>query len=351
MDETKLISKACENLLINCANLSKSEKLIILSEKEELGWYKKDLSEVVYNFAKNFGLKVDLLEVAQPQNDSRDKIIELIDKYDCALFFARIGDQDRFENNIYKTKRVMSYVKDKSSLISAFGTTSNQAMLEIKKIINNLIINSEKIEITCPLGTFVQGKIDNQFKDLNTEVSVNRFPVVVHAPILASNFSGKVVLANYLTPTGSKVYIPECIKLDKPITANLDSGKILGFDGDKNIVRKAEEHYKYVSDLFSIDKNVVHSWHAGIHPGIKYNNSIHENPDRWSNTVFASPKFLHFHTCGNYAPGEICWMILNHTVKIDGEKLYENGVLKVKSFQQIIDCINKWEDLKILYDL
>ena len=99
-------------------------------------------------------------------------------------------------------------------------------------------MNSEKIEITCPLGTFVEGKIDNQFKDLNTEVSVNRFPVVVHAPILASNFSGKVVLANYLTPTGSKVYMPESIKLDKPITANLDFGKILRICWNKNIVKE-----------------------------------------------------------------------------------------------------------------
>ncbi len=110
-----------------------------------------------------------------------------------------------------------------------------------------------------------------------------------------------------------------------------------------------KNHYEYVSKLFNINKNVVHSWHAGIHPGIIYNNAVDENPDRWSNTIFASPKYLHFHTCGNYAPGEICWMIANHTIKLDGIPIWENGKLNVRSFDETLECINKWQDLKVLY--
>ena len=69
----------------------------------------------------------------------------------------------------------------------------------------------------------------------------------------------------------------------------------------------------------------------------------------WSNTMFVSPKYLHFHTCGNYAPGEICWMVANSTIKIDGKEIFEKGVLKVHSFVETIDCLNKWDDLKSLY--
>ena len=61
--------------------------------------------------------------------------------------------------------------------------------------------------------------------------------------------------------------------------------------------------------MFSIDEKAVHSWHSGIHPGINYSKKISFNPDMWSNTMFVSSKYLHFHTCGNYAPGEICWMV------------------------------------------
>ena len=119
--------------------------------------------------------------------------------------------------------------------------------------------------------------------------------------------------------------------------------------GNPNDVSNVENHYQYVSKLFNINEKTVHSWHAGIHPGVIYESPINENPDRWSNNVFASPKYLHFHTCGDYAPGEICWMISNHTVKIDGKALWDNGKLNVELFKETKDCINKWNDLKTLY--
>jgi hypothetical protein len=42
-------------------------------------------------------------------------------------------------------------------------------------------------------------------------------------------------------------------------------------------------------------------------------------------------------------------MILNHSVKIDGIPIWENGTLKVESFKESLDCIDKWQDLKYLY--
>jgi hypothetical protein len=31
--------------------------------------------------------------------------------------------------------------------------------------------------------------------------------------------------------------------------------------------------------------------------------------------AFANPRYLHFHTCGNYAPGEIAWSLFD--VKVE----------------------------------
>ena len=349
MSNVSNLKKGTNNLLTNCANLQVYEKLLIISEDEKFGWYKNDISEFVYNDAKNRGINVDILYVGEPTNDAKNELKSKINEYDCTIFFARIGDQDRFESVSFKNKRVMCYVKSNKSLASSFGCTHHHAMLEIKNVINKLIFKSNKIEITCPLGTKVSGKI-NTFKPIEeNEVSVLRFPAVVPAPVLANSFSGEVFLNNYLTSTGSKVYKPNYVKLDKPVMVILDKGKIIKLSGDPKDVYKVENHYKYVSKLFNINEKSVHSWHAGIHPGIIYDSPISENPDRWSNNVFASPKYLHFHTCGDYAPGEICWMIVNHTVKIDGKSLWENGKLKIESFKEIKDCINKWDDLKMLY--
>ncbi len=344
------LKKGSHNLLINCANLKQSDKLLIISEDEKFGWYNNDIANFVFNDAKSRGINSEFLNVGEPTNNNKDELKAKINEFDCTIFFARIGDQDRFENNTFKNKRVMCYVKNNKSLASSFGNTHHHAMLEIKGVVNSLIYKSNKIEITCPLGTKIYGTI-NKTKSLeNNDVSVLRFPAVVPAPILASNFSGEVFLKGYLTSTGSKVYKPDNIKLQSPVTVSLDNGKISKINGNPKDVSKVKNHYHYVSNLFNIKKNVVHSWHAGIHPGVIYDSPIEMNPDRWSNNVFASPKYLHFHTCGDYAPGEICWMILNHTVKIDGKSLWEKGKLKVESFKETFDCILKWKDLNMLYN-
>ena len=109
--------------------------------------------------AKNRDINVDILYVGEPTNDNKIELKSKINEYDCTIFFARIGDQDRFENISFKNKRVMCYVKNNKSLASSFGCTHHHAMLEIKEVINNLIFKSNKIEITCPLGTKVSGKI------------------------------------------------------------------------------------------------------------------------------------------------------------------------------------------------
>ena len=66
--------------------------------------------------------------------------------------------------------------------------------------------------------------------------------------------------------------------------------------------------------------------------------------------MFTNPRFLHFHTCGAYPPGEICWMVLDHTVDVDGKKLWEKGRLCTDTFDDIAACLEKWPILKDLFD-
>ena len=129
----------------------------------------------------------------------------------------------------------------------------------------------------------------------------------------------------------------------------IKEGKIEGFEGDNETINNVEKHYQKISKMFNISKNIVDSWHAGIHPGTYYNKPIEENPDRWSNTIFGSPKYLHFHTCGDYPPGEICWMIENPSITIQDIPLWENGNLMLKNFEETRYLLEKWVDLKKLF--
>ena len=349
MINSEKLSVGVDNLLINCADLKVGDDLLIIRERESLGWYKNDISEVVATAAIKKGIKTSIIDVGKPDNSEKKSLIKEVNEHSCTIFFARIGDQDRFEEKKYATKRVMSYVRSAESLSSTFGTTNYHSNIALKNSIDSILSEAKRITITCPLGTNISGHIRNNSKEKDNEVSVYRFPLVVAKPINCSLFSGNVVLNNYLTSTGSKVYEPNFLKINKPINFKIDNGYITNVEGIEEDLKSINDHYDFVSKKFNLDRNCVHSWHPGLHPGVHYDKNIEQDPDQWSNTVFASPKFLHFHTCGNYAPGEICWMLKNHSVFVDNLPLWQNGHLTPFNFKNTSECLEKHKEIKSLF--
>jgi hypothetical protein len=312
------IDKGAQNLLINCAQLKAGDNLLIIAEKQSYGWYRDNATESVSKVAKKLKINFKILQVEGPEASSFSELETIMQSYDCTIFFARLGDQDRFETSKTLGKRVMCYARSAKDLASSFGTVHHQAMIDMKDTLNNLFLNSQHVELSCPQGTKLSGKMLNRSFYTNNDVAVLRFPMVVPMPILTSSFSGKVMISNYLTSTGSKTYAPNSVKILSPLT-------------------------------ITILNNCVHSWHAGIHPGTRYLKSVEDDPDQWSNTIFGSPRYLHFHTCGELPPGEICWMIQDPTINIDGKPLWDKGELKVKDFELTRNCLKAWPELKFLY--
>jgi hypothetical protein len=243
----------------------------------------------------------------------------------------------------------MCYARDAAMLASTYGRTDHRALLALKTAVNDILLAAGRIDISCPLGTDISGSLSERDRASREDVSVRRFPLGVPQPLSASGFSGRVALAHYLTPTGSRVYDPSFLALEKPVVAEVASGRIEEFAGDPEITARIREHYKMVAEMFGIDGDAVHSWHAGIHPGCAYTAAAAENPDRWSNTVFTNPRFLHFHTCGSYPPGEICWMVQDPTIAIDGTKLWDKGRLHPEAFAQLRRCLEQWPELESLF--
>ena len=86
-------------------------------------------------------------------------------------------------------------------------------------------------------------------------------------------------------------------------------------------------HHEDIAKRFGVDPWYVHSWHAGIHPGCIFPSDARHNLLRWSGSAFGNPRVLHFHTCGEYAPGEISWTIIDPTIYVDDVPVWENGDL------------------------
>lgn len=349
MKVERQLTEGARNLLVNCAGLEQGNTLLIIREDPQLGWYDAEAPLAVATVAGNLAIPTTVIEVGKPENTPNPDLESAIEAHDCTIFFARIGDQERFTELAAGSKQVMCYARDADMLASLYGRTSHQAFDDLKNAVDKVLLESQQIEISCPRGTEYAGSVSSGAAGGAGDVTIIRFPLGVPAPTEATGFSGRIALCGYLTPTGSKNYTPAWLKLEHTIYAEVDAGRITGLSGNPDEVARVRQHYQIVSQQLGIDPNAVHSWHAGIHPGCAYTSRASQNPDRWSNTVFTNPRFLHFHTCGNYAPGEICWMLLDHTIAIDGKKLWDKGRLCPEIFPQTKTCMNRWPELSALF--
>ncbi|MDC0196021.1 hypothetical protein OAJ93_00295 [Gammaproteobacteria bacterium] len=344
------LKEGARNLILNCAELKSDETLLIVSEDPKLGWYDADVTEALVAEVTQMGIKPTLLKVGGPCNHKDPAVINAVDRHDCTIFLSRIGDQDRFEVIAPGKKTIMCYTRNAEMLASSYGSANYKAFIELKQAINNILFTADTVRITCDQGTDISGNIPKNVKGDFDDVSVRRFPLGVPQPLDACQMSGSVALVKYLTPTGSKVYDPASIEIKETVLAQVQNGIISEFKGELNNIKKIQKHYKMVSEKFSIKGNNVHSFHAGIHPGCAYMMDAEENPDLWANTVFTNPRVLHFHTCGNYSPGEICWMIIDPTVAIDDKNLWEEGRLCVNDFVSTRICIENWPELASMFE-
>ena len=343
------LAEGARNLVLNCADLKAGDDILIVHEDPALAWYDLDAPLAVAAEARNLGMSARLLQVGAPDNSRDPRLAEATAAHDCCIYFARIGDQDRFADPAPGKTNVMCYTRDAEMLASAYGRTDHRAFLELKTAVDDILLAADRIEISCPLGTDISGGLSEGDRPSDNDVSVRRFPLGVPHPVAASGFSGRVALAGYLTSTGSRVYEPSFLALEKPVFATVALGRIEDFAGMPEITARIRAHYRMVAERFGIDGDAVHSWHGGIHPGCVYTAEEALNPDRWSNTVFTNPRFLHFHTCGNYAPGEISWMVRDPTITIDGTNLWEGGRLHPEAFAQSRRCLEIWPELKPLF--
>ncbi len=323
---TNTLDVGVKNLVQNCAELSDGAHLLILHEPSGLGYYSETLADSVAMAAKELGLRVTMAEVpfsprvADPDASTED----LMRGADCTLFLARLGDQIRFRAALADVRAVVCYALDEAMFASDFGRVDYRAFLTLKQMIDRAMLGADHIHVTCPLGTDFSGRL-NSGAGPQADVNIRRFPMSVFTPNSATQFSGRVAQAGFLTGTGSNYYTPYACDLGETLFIEFDSNRITGFDGAPDDMERAKAHYAFVSETFGIDEFFMHSWHAGIHPGCSYTAPASAGFERWSGSAFGNPRLLHLHTCGAYAPGEISLNVLDPTIRLDGVAVWQDG--------------------------
>ena len=338
------------NLLQGAIDLQPGQRVLLVQEHPKYGWYDSELPKALREFAiDQLEAVVEVLEVEEPSNSAHPQLEQMLKQqhWDWIIFLARIGDQDRFEVNHHGPGKLMTYTRTLEQLQSGLGTVPHAAMVALKTVVNEIFDGAENIEITCPYGTHLQGKAPQSMGQKSTDVAVVRFPAAVTKPISASTFSGRVAFRHGLAPTGSKVYSPSCLSLPQGIIAVLDQGVISSFEGNASDIAAVQNHYRHVAKQLNIEPWRVDSWHLGLHPATAYPLDPQVDLDRWSNTMFTSPRYLHFHTCGAYPPGEICGMVEDPTVTLDGEVLWKDGHLMATNFKALAKVAHYWPELNL----
>lgn len=337
-----------ENLAQNCLQVKAGDTALIVSEDPDLGWYDVKAANLIEDALKEMGCIVSTVRVGGPDDGLPVGFADRVEAHDTIVYLARIGDQDRFVDKLPGKNVAMLYARDTRALTSAYATTGHHAMVAFKTAVDAVAKASNRVAITCPLGTRLEGGVE--MEDFESgEVSVKRFPLCVPQPVLARAISGRVALARWLTPTGSRSYSPASVRIDDIVFAHVEQGRVAGFEGDRRSVEVIEQHYRRVAEQFGLDKDAIHSWHAGIHPACFFEGRVEDDPDRWSNSVFGSPRFLHFHTCGSAPPGEICWMVLDPTIVFDEVALWQDGSLQPQNFDQTASVVKGWPELSDLF--
>jgi hypothetical protein len=188
------------------------------------------------------------------------------------------------------------------------------------------------------------------FSEQGGDTTRKRFPVSVFAPVPALSFRGRIAQNGFLTGTGSQYYTPWACELKETLFVHFEDNRITGFDGTENDVAAAKAHYEFVGNKYGIDTYFIHSWHAGIHPGCRYDAPAGDNFERWSGGAFGNPRLLHFHTCGAYPPGEISLNLLDATVRIDGIAVWQDGVLHPERVAGGANLLEQYPDMRAVFE-
>lgn len=339
------------SLLSDCVGSKPGERVLIVREPDDYGYYDKDTARIAAEAGRYLGLKIyeTVSDSLITNAEGGTQLAETLAGFDHIVFFSRVGDQLRFISDFDIPPSTICYTLDPDALNSNFSKACHHGMCEIKEAIDDAFESASQIRVTCPRGTDYIG-CPTWTSAAKTDVYLKRFPLLVPRPVPASGFTGKVALSHFLTGTGSRPYHPYTLNLPVDVIAYLDNNKITHFEGEQTAVKQVEDHYKTVSEIFGIDPWYVDSWHPGIHPGCQFGSNAMDDIVRWSGTAFGNPRVLHFHTCGEFSPGEICWHVLDATIELDGVAVWECGTLKPRRIKAAREILNRHTNLAELFD-
>lgn len=316
------------NLLKNCLNVrSNNSVLLVLEPSDE--FYDSKVADVLKECLSELNTRVTVMEpqlISDPA-DFPSNVSDAMNHHDHTLFLSRIGDYVRFTALPGNSIPATSYTLSTDMLGAPYATVDYRLIQTLKHRLEDELMHANHWQLECPLGTDLSGKFcwPSLSGGQDDELTVSLFPVATFKPVPCNNANGQVALSRWLMPGGAAKLDNAELTIDGVVHAHVIDGNLQSFSGADTEVAKLNGHYDYISKSLGINRNRIHSWHAGINPQTRFDRSADDHLDLWSAISFGSPKYLHFHTCGDEPPGEIAWSVFDPTITIDGTVYWEHG--------------------------
>jgi len=212
-DQFSGVSEGALSLLRNCVGATEGDRLLIVEEAADAGYYDPLAPGLAASAGRAMGLHVYETQAPPGINNPEDMavFVNSLRGFDHVIFFARVGDQIRFNSVESLPPATMCYTLDSTKLDSDFATACHHGLCKIKEALDAVFVRAREVRVTCPLGTDYVGNFTSARK-ATTDVNIKRFPTLIPKPVPALGFEGKVVLSRFLTGTGSSPLLYETIK-------------------------------------------------------------------------------------------------------------------------------------------
>lgn len=318
-----------DNLLLNCVEIKQGESVLLVMEPEETAIYEEATGELIHRRINELGAHISVVRpdlISDPQAFPAP-VIEKMLTVDHTLFLSRIGDYCRFHALQGTSSKTLCYARSTEMLNSAFAKICHRLMSKLLKKLEQELLAANKWHISCSLGTDIEGTFcwPSLRQGIDDEFSLQLFPVTTFKPVPGNTANGVVAISRWLLPGAAAKVDPATLSFDDVVNIEVQNGRMIAMGGPKTSVDRIDTYYDFVSNQLRVNRDRVHSWHAGINPFTEYLGNVDNNLEKWGAISFASPRYLHFHTCGDVPPGELAWSIFNPTVTIDGERFWHDG--------------------------
>lgn len=316
------------NLLNNCLHVQAGDSvLLVLEPTTEL--YDEELGLVFQTCLEELGASTTVV-VAAIINDPADfpvSVAEPMKDSDHTIFLSRVGDYVRFVPLPGSGSKVTCYTLTTDMLGSPYATVDYRLMQQLMLKLEDELMAAGEWRLQCLLGTDISGGFYrfDPADEKNDNFTVTLFPVATFNPVRCDTASGQVALSRWLMPGGATRLENTHTNINGVVHAHVKDGYIENFTGNRVEVERIKLHYDRINNSLGISANRVHSWHTGINPQTRFDQCADDFLDRWSAISFGSPRYLHFHTCGDEPPGEVAWSAFNPTITIDGVVYWRDG--------------------------